>query len=116
MGWFSSKKSSSNEPIVPRVQGNSVIVCSPRGGEIYRFTPTFGGGAVYVDVHPRTNRMLVTVQDGHVGLYEGTAQIQIYNIQNAETACWTGDDVLVKHKDGRTILYSKNGGWIREFQ
>ena len=60
--------------------------------------------------------MLVTVQDGHVGLYEGTAQIQIYNIQNAETARWTGDDVLVKHKDGRTILYSKNGGWIREFQ
>lgn len=108
--------SKEEEPIIPRIQGNTVIVGNSRCSELYRFTPSFGGGAAFVDAHPRNNRMLVTTQDGRVGVYEKSCQMQIFSIRDVETARWSGDEVLVKHRNGKTILYTKTGGWIREFQ
>lgn len=113
MAWFRRNNDSESEPIIPCVLNGCVIVKNSIGCELYRFHPGFGGGAVFVDAHPRNNKMLVTTKDGRVGVFEKSAQIQIFSIQDVVTARWSGDEVVVQHKNGRTVLYTEIGSWIR---
>lgn len=95
-----------------KVVNGHVEICNEYNAKLKEIYPN--GGALYADIHPRTEEILV-VTPSYVILYDknGGNILSFSANGNVAIARWMGDDVFIQHQNGSCELRSRNGGWIK---
>ncbi|MCH5231442.1 MAG: hypothetical protein J1F43_06565 [Muribaculaceae bacterium] len=97
------------------VENGKIVIRNEFGGWITSFTPQGSKKAIFVDTNPSDGRMLVTMDDGSVSVYNQHNGLlnSMSNCKNVVLARWMGNDVFVQHSDGTKELRRPDGGWIK---
>lgn len=104
--------------VFAKVVDGKVAICTEIGTTSYTIYPC-EGQAIFVDLHPKDGRVLITTDTGMVLIYGSngggcSVRFRSYTYdKKIVLARWQGNDIFTQNSDGSCILRSGIGTEIR---
>ena len=93
-----------------RVTNNSVELIDDQSFRVIR---TIATSALSADRNSRSNQSVIVHSDGRVILYDDDARVVRSITSEGSSGVFSGDDLIIRKKSGRTEVWSADGRLIR---